>query len=150
MGMSREILFRGKDCATRRWLYGDLRQWSETRKGICDCELRRTLEVISETVGQYTGLTDKHGKKIFEGDIVKAENGKRSCTIVMKFGEYFPKMFYDLLELYSPSIAKQKLLAHGFFGISIEKKEEVILFQSPNVTVIGNIHDNPELLGGTK
>lgn len=50
MGMIREILFRGKDSSAKLWLYGDLRQWSEKRKGICDYELKRTLEVIPETV----------------------------------------------------------------------------------------------------
>ena len=156
----REILFRGKRIDNGEWVYGSFCMDAlEQKNGLCgvdgfirrydaDAGKMQMYEVDRETVGQFTGLTDKNGTKIFEGDIVNAKNNKRSCTIVVKFGEYFPKMFYDLLELYSHSLAKQKLLAHGFFGISIEKKEEVILFQSPNVTVIGNIHDNPELLGG--
>lgn len=126
MGMSREILFRGKDCATRRWLYGDLRQWSETRKGICDCELRRTLEVISETVGQYTGLTAK-GTKIFEGDVLLVSD---TDTAIVEYDET-AAMFMAV------------------FGYT-DSDYTSLCNQYQDIEIIGNIHDNPELLGGTK
>lgn len=130
----REILFRGKQKATGKWLCGDLRQWSEKRKGICDYALRRTLDVHPETVGQFTGMIDKNGKQIFEGDIVKDHGGIVYPVVFELTGfhlKYAPPhshgFHYDLLPLCN------YWHAHGAI-----------------IEVIGNIHDNPELLKGDK
>jgi uncharacterized phage protein (TIGR01671 family) len=121
----REILFRGKRKGNDNWIDGGF------------CEYRNfsgedvyniihngySNEVIPETVGQYTGLTDKNGKKIFEGDICKHRSnysGEYIITVVTYTDGQFLSM------------------ADNNSGFNLSDKFEVI----------GNIHDNPELLGG--
>lgn len=119
----REIIFRGKT-EKGEWVYGDLLHpdlygngysIEDFTKGKNNC-----FDVIPETVGQYTGLTDKNGTKIFEGDIVK--------------GTFYG--FPMPIENYVFTIGWQEDVA-GYKANYFE-----------NVEVIGNIHDNPELIGG--
>ena len=78
-------------------------------------------DVLPETVGQYTGLTDKNGKKIFEGDIVNIEYPDAViCNTVINY------------------------IGAGFFGSKFDDDWELDGYVS--LEVIGNIHDNPELL----
>ena len=87
----REILFRGKRIDDGEWVDGYLLKYSPIFEElsyilplhqVCVSE----VEVIPETVCQYTGLTDKNGRKIFEGDIVRYHFGKDVAPI--KFGLY--------------------------------------------------------------
>ena len=85
------------------------------------------FEVIPETIGQYTGVKDKNGKKIFEGDIVRYANCVHKVVFESRNGS-------------------------GYFGIVIGEMETWPFGSSPAdlMEVIGNIHDNPELLETAK
>ena len=141
----REILFRGKQTDNGEWIEGayspfHLNFGEREEKPhiiiISDDEDIDGLwcEVIPETVGQYTGLTDKNGTKIFEGDIVlygtntnRAKNKETHEVVFETRGE------------------------SGYFGIRISEIETwqfCLEVSAKLMEVIGNIHDNPELLGG--
>lgn len=131
----REILFRGKRTDNGEWVEGSLIQ-RDLGCFIVDESNRQSLRycsefvfafdcllVKSETVGQYTGLTDKNGKKIFEGDIIKDCYGRiEQC--------YYNKARYRLV----------------FDGTHYTRELEFA--NEVEYEVIGNIHDNPELLKG--
>ena len=151
----REILFRGipkdkstflffqevwKDCCDGNFVKGSLIV-SKGRYYICVsamCQINSTInngitsmiEVIPETVGQYTGLTDKNGKKIFEGDIV----------VTNKFGS--PNRKYVIV--YDDEIATY--IGEGKQGCC--RYFTTFSGDADAFEVIGNIHDNPELLKG--
>ena len=134
----REILFRGK---TKRneWIYGDLiTHGIDFDYAIKQHHTREVWDIIPETVGQFTGLTDKNGTKIFEGDIV----AWYSELVVIKFGEY------DAIEQsYEIGNHFRKVDKFGWFGERqncCSKGIEFILLKDGEV--IGNIYDNPELL----
>lgn len=149
----RENLFRGKRRDNGEWVYGSLFVGFK-KSYICPeaiamynfdgalC-LGGFIEVDPSTVGQYTGLKDNNGKKIFEGDIIKADNGKQSSISVVKFGEYYPKLFFAMLDICCTGV--QHLNANGFY-LESTKHEDMILFKSRHIEVIGNVHDNPDLL----
>ena len=126
----REFLLRGKRTDNGEWVKGYLyiTHIGAHEIGSYDAEInieRVTFDVIPETVGQYTGLTDKNGKRIFEGDIV---------SLVKHDGLIYKVVYvpcrYELVN--SKGV--------NCFVLDIYKSE--------NIEVIGNIHDNPELLGG--
>lgn len=124
----REILFRGKQRTMLDWVEGTgvfndgTNTWlsaNEPNKPIA-CGLNHKI-VLPETVGQFTGLTDKNGKKIFEGDIVE----------VIHVGVYLCRWDEGNCE----------------FGLINENESLGIAYVSPyDIVVIGNIHDDPELL----
>ena len=142
----REILFRGKRKDNGEWICGDLLQ--DVESGICaivsyvnlggnihDLSESCIFAVIPETVGQYTGLTDKNGVKIFEGDIVKGIAYSVTKTGVI--------VWIDEISGFGVRYA-QNLVAWENSSIlrcaAIGKTDEFA------AEVIGNIYDNPELL----
>lgn len=102
------------------------------------------FQVLPETVGQFTGLTDKNGKKLFEGDICRVIYIDRRCNssgehykdenliieeVVFKKGTFCFKTTIEDIAMYRP------------IGFDIYEKQKIKYFE-----IIGNIHDNPELL----
>ena len=135
----REILFRGKRVDNGKNVVGFYFNVPEHRNPdlsgksiIISINNGMYFEVISKTVGQYTGLTDKNDKKIFEGDICKTyfEGYTRSWEEVGVVTEFC-----------------------GAYGIEIADGKHFRAFINETVytrlyEVIGNIYDNPELLEG--
>lgn len=135
----REVIFRGKRLHDNKWIYGNFISDCEGNPHIIEprffCEDGHHLQyedntdtpvfIIPETVGQFTGLTDKNGKRIFEGDIV---------SLVKHDGLIYKVVYvpcrYELVN--SKGV--------NCFVLDIYKSE--------NIEVIGNIHDNPDILKG--
>lgn len=135
--MNRQILFRGKRVDNDEWVYGDLihRQVWSTQLTIIRIsddgfDHYEEFEVKPETVGQFTGLTDKNGKKIFEGDIVKGDLG-------LGYGDNESHIAYIEYQEDGMSFCLVEILEEDF-----GKCAEI----SDDLEVIGNNHDNPELL----
>ena len=128
----REILFRGKKNNSGEWVYGNLfnPDKSDTPTQICMGThiVRICYEIDPKTVGQYTGLTDKNSKKIFEGDIIKCKvhemNGYRVRRGIVEY--------------------------HGVgFIMNLEPNSWYDQKNIPlDCEVIGNIYDNLELMKG--
>ena len=137
----REILFRGKRTDNYEWIEGSLCTTIPSDEDFYtisyfDFEGYYIEEkVIPETVGQYTGLTDKNGKKIFEGDIVKT---KKYGKII---GHSNVNGFDIFVVIYEPAMFRLEN-THSAFNL-VGKCGKGIDYE-----VIGNIHDNPELLKG--
>lgn len=134
----REILFRGKT-DKGEWVVGNLMVYYDGSASIIESSTSlNTFHVIfPETVGQYTGLTDKNGEKIFEGDIVKVESdlyyGENKKERVTRIGV----VVYD-----------KKYCQFGIDIKEFSKCHTLHRWKGDFNEVIGNIHDNPELLKG--
>jgi uncharacterized phage protein (TIGR01671 family) len=145
----REILFRGKRKDNGEWIYGDLLNvgvdYDYAIRTYGGREHGEVNAVNEKTVGQYTGLTDNNGNKIFEGDVVEATivrdlgGGKQTKSDIGLVG-------YD-------SLGMLGIILH--YDDNVPVWSDVLIELSLSCTiddfcfeVIGNIHDNPELLKG--
>ena len=130
----REILFRGKRTINGDWVYGDFVRGNERKSlrdsiFVYDSETQsfNYYEINPYTLGQYTGLTDKNGKRIFEGDVAKVLQGKDKDIAYVGF-ENGAFMLYPK----TGNIYERTLWSYWYNDWDVE--------------VIGNITDNPELL----
>jgi uncharacterized phage protein (TIGR01671 family) len=151
----REIEFRGKSKKSKQWVYG-----VPIKVGLSNCvvmcssgnslvnnlltnppqsiewvEIRKN-EVIPETVGQYTGLKDKNGIEIYEGDIIDIHQTVNGCNL---FEIVWDKTRWNAR--YGVPMVKPRLYEYNFNNLL-----DVDAFEK-EIEVVGNIHDNPELIG---
>ena len=130
----REILFRGKRAENGEWVYSSfIMQDKEHKLMSTEVELfdgEKWRAVIPETVGQFIGLTDKNGKKIFEGDIIKDK--KLPGIYMIDYNEDLMKYAF---------LYYHKELKNLYCGGFVSKTD------GKSIEVIGNIHNNRELLG---
>ncbi|WP_333860779.1 YopX family protein [Clostridium sp.] len=134
--MKREIKFRGFSILCKKWMYGyiwivpgvNLHYIRTGKIDVKDSSIEK-YEVYSESIGQFTGLKDKNGKEVYEGDIVK-EQRKRFKD------KYFAVKWNNDIGSYIFEPLDKSLTSYPCFNIGTVKGLEVI----------GNIYENPELL----
>lgn len=136
--MKREILFRGKTKLNNKWIFGMPTYDFEYIFNSESVDSVDNFEVIPETVGQFTGLTDKNGVKIFSDDLRKDSDGV-IFRIYETYGGFIIKANYwksDCKDL----IPIDELIYESLSNPQTAQwiKESTVHF--------GNIHDNPELL----
>lgn len=132
----RTIKFRGKDFLGR-WHYGFLHRATGADTLMIQIDSFDSFGVIPDTVGQYTGLTDKNGKEIYEGDIVRTKHFGKELD---RNGYFVNVSGYDVFEI-------KYINAQFMFN---NRLRYFYLHRNTICEVIGNIHDNPELLKGGK
>lgn len=126
--MKHKIVFRGKSLDNNKWYNGDLRQFSDGKVFIAYKNFAM-VRVNLDSVGQYTGLKDKNGKEIFEGDIL-AHDGKVIGHVVGGVRGYCYDVIYK----------------NPRYDLSWSLYGTVVNDYKGNVEVVGNVIDNHDLL----
>nr|DAI63923.1 MAG TPA: YopX protein [Caudoviricetes sp.] len=140
--MLREIKFGGKSIYDVEWLYGSLIKIEEDRYAIIpdlnDIEIGNSIgiyEVDPITIGQFTGLRDKNGIEIYEGDIIRWRRDGKLYLV-----KFYAGMFYASVEELNKEV-------YGGFPLHVLTVDEEDGYKCE---VCGNIYDNSELLKGGK
>jgi hypothetical protein len=151
----REILFRGQLPELGSWVYGVPDPRDKTQRTLLSNIDNPVMplacfDIIPDTLGQYTGMKDTNGKMIFEGDILRCSKncheGRWRHKINPKTGKPFPKL--------ASRCPTNVWFKDGSFVVgqfpcllsAMDKDADGELSGKPDVEVIGNVHDNPELL----
>ena len=153
----REVIFRGKRLHDNKWIYGNFVSDCEGNPHIIEprffCEDGHHLQyedntdtpvfIIPETVGQFTGLTDKNGRKIFEGDILDVSSD------VAYGGVAVHRLGYFVVEFHNGCFMKSALDDPQLSFFDNAKRKGLYHFISTDIhKIVGNIHDNPDILKG--
>jgi len=125
----RTIKFRAQDIASNKWLYGDIRHH---KNDVCIFEQggNKGEQVKPETIGQYTGLVDRNGLEIFEGDIIR-HDGSTFIGVI----EWHPNGYFFINDSWGKKYPR--LSSYKSLGDMLDYSSFV---------VIGNIHDDPALI----
>lgn len=144
--MNNRYLFRGKRVDNGEWAEGDLMQWSDGTIRICvenGNDEKTATTVIPETVGQCTGLTDKNGKLIFEGDIIRTQPfSDRPYSSKAKYKQHIGVVEYRIRH-FKNSLYEQDYKAEWIVNVKDYGKFTCYDWSEFfRCEVIGNIHDN--------
>ena len=130
----RDIIFRGKRTYNGKWVVGSLLVWPDGSTEMCRTNPNDSEELLKsivrpETVGQFTGLTDKNGKKIFEGDIARVRfiDDEDLCVVTFEHGSFYLSSINGAI--------RDEILWNAWYS-------------DATIEVVGNIYDNIELLEG--
>ena len=135
----REILFRGKAKNSNRWVYGDLLSPQHNENYYSIFEIGGgCVKVKAETIGQYVGIKDKNGKKIFEGDVVRGDN-------FVKQEKTYATAVTEVIFRESMGMFVFKEFHSQVNGINYSSCNLSFNYLS-NIEVIGNIYDNPKIM----
>ena len=133
--MNREIKYRGQRINSFEWVYGYYVFRGGKKHQIVTEEFTFPFEVRPETVGQLTGLKDKHGKVIYCGDLYRTELTEKPRQVFFKNGAFCGGFTFDNCAPLAWDCERDEDTCNELYPCNTEYIE-----------IIGNIHENPELL----